>query len=141
MTEENIQIYLEYAHPKYVPLLMSEVFSNLNALSQEEITLKNAHKYYAKIHPGLAHIHPFGDGNGRIARLMGYMPLLRAGLPPIVIPAGKRREYIQILAKYELMSGTLSNKTGVWPDMERLAELEEFCRDCYQATLNIIAAI
>jgi len=37
------------------------------------------------------HIHPFWDGNGRMARLVANIPVIRAGLPPIIIPMEKRQ--------------------------------------------------
>lgn len=52
-------------------------------------------------------IHPFWDGNGRMARLVANIPVIRAGLPPIIIPMEKRQLYLEILAKYHLARGTI----------------------------------
>ncbi len=43
---------------------------------------------------GFAHVHPFWDGNGRLARLIANIPILKAGLPPLVIPQEERRTYL-----------------------------------------------
>jgi len=82
----------------------------------------------------------FWDGNGRIARLLANIPLLRAGLPPLTIPQDKRRTYIQILANYQIAIGQLNEGTGVWPDISRLMEFNQFCASCYAPTEKLVTA-
>lgn len=134
-------IYIEYALPQHVPALMDQLIASLNAAENNEIVLENAHQNYAKYHAAIAHIHPFWDGNGRIARLLANVPLLKSGLPPIVIPSENRREYIQLLAAYEMSVGQLDNQSGVWPKPKRLRDFELFCRECYKETKQIISSI
>jgi len=134
---ENKPIYLAYAHPSHVAILMKELISFVNKKNHFNSHVE-AIKAYAMIHVAIAHIHPFWDGNGRIARLIANIPLLKAGLPPIVVPSTKRREYIQLLSHYELVVGQLTKETGVWPMPEQLTEFETFCLACYEQTLDII---
>jgi len=129
--------YLEYAHPRHVEKLMSEVIHFINSSSHLENT-KSAIHAYAMVHVAIAHIHPFWDGNGRIARLLANIPLLNTGLPPIVIPNERRQEYIQLLAGYELSVGQLSDITGAWPKKGALEKFEIFCHQCYETTVDII---
>lgn len=138
VTRDNRQVYIEYADPEEVPHLMREILAALNAEHTPPLTLETAPDTYAKIHAGIAHTHPFWDGNGRIARLLSNIPLLRAGLPPIVIPAERRQLYIQLLAEYELALGAIDRHTGVWPKPILLADFTTFCADCYEATRQLV---
>ena len=51
----------------------------------------------AKFHGFFEYLHPFRDGNGRLGRLMTNFILLKKGLPMLIIPVGKRTEYITAL--------------------------------------------
>ncbi len=53
-------------------------------------------------HEALVTIHPFSDGNGRTARLLMNLLLLRAGYPPVVILPEDRPAYHQCLAAVQL---------------------------------------
>jgi Fic family protein len=44
-------------------------------------------------------VHPFDDGNGRLARILMNMLLMRAGYPPSVIKADKKDTYYTALRK------------------------------------------
>ncbi|MDR1971175.1 MAG: Fic family protein, partial [Treponema sp.] len=49
------------------------------------------------VHYKLVYIHPFIDGNGRMARLLMNLILLQNGYPPAVILNIDRRKYYQVL--------------------------------------------
>ena len=48
----------------------------------------------AKLHERIATIHPFVDGNGRVARLVMNLSLLQNGYPIVIIPPILRNDYI-----------------------------------------------
>jgi Fic family protein len=53
----------------------------------------------ALAHHRLVSIHPFLDGNGRTARLVMNLLLLRVGYPPTIILRVNRRQYYRVLAQ------------------------------------------
>ena len=53
-------------------------------------------------HFRLTAIHPFGDGNGRTARLLTNAMLLRGGYPPIAVRPEDRKTYLDALERGSL---------------------------------------
>jgi Fic family protein len=43
------------------------------------------------------YIHPFADGNGRVARMISSIPLLKCKLPPVVFVQQRKLEYLDAL--------------------------------------------
>lgn len=94
-TWRKINIYVtgseeEFPLPSQVPYLMQEYFSS-------EFVLPKTIQDVAKIHFDFVKIHPFVDGNGRIARLLMNIGLIGIWYFPIVIPVAVRNEYISSL--------------------------------------------
>jgi len=56
-------------------------------------------------HRRLEDIHPFNDGNGRTARLLMNLILIRGGYPPITVRPEDRLEYIQSLQEEQAGRG------------------------------------
>jgi len=53
----------------------------------------------AKLHCDLVKIHPFVDGNGRTARLLMNLELMKFGFPAVILPIERRLEYYETLDK------------------------------------------
>lgn len=51
----------------------------------------------AVAHYNFVRIHPFDDGNGRGARILMNLILLRGGFPPAVLPVTERQDYVEAL--------------------------------------------
>ena len=79
--------------PEKIAVLMDEFIRWLN---ENE---KNIHpvKLAAEVHKRFVFIHPFVDGNGRVARLLMNLILIRHGYPVAIIPPILRPEYITLL--------------------------------------------
>ena len=56
--------------PVHVPAEMDKLFTDIETLLGENLSLKQTLYYAAYIHFVFAQIHPFADGNGRAARLL-----------------------------------------------------------------------
>lgn len=138
VNKKNQQVFIEYAHPLHTEKLMALFIEELNSLCKQTLNLKDGIKAYAKIHMGFVHIHPFWDGNGRLARLIANIPLLKSGLPPIVISQDERQQYIKILADYQLKVGQLTPDSGVWPKTKLLTDFEQFCDRSHKETRELI---
>jgi Fic family protein len=134
------QTFIEYAMPAEVPALMDLWLAELNRCCALALPEDEAIRAYARLHLGFVHIHPLWDGNGRMARLLANLPVLRAGHLPLVIEVRDRRRYIETLAAYELAAGPLSRQTGPWPVSGLEVPFETFCRDAYGATRALAAA-
>jgi Fic family protein len=68
-------------------------------------------------HAWLTHIHPFEDGNGRMARLVANMTLARAGYPPIIVKASAHKQaYLEALADSD-RGGDLLPLLGVFSNL------------------------
>jgi len=51
----------------------------------------------ARVHADFVKIHPFIDGNGRTARLLMNLELMKDGYPAVVLPVERRLEYYETL--------------------------------------------
>ncbi len=83
-------------YPSYTKtnLLMGKWFSLFNKIKDLDLIYQ-----YSIIHCAFTKIHPFADGNGRLARLVANIPILKNGLPPITIAKENREKYINCLEK------------------------------------------
>ncbi len=95
----NIQIYgATHQPPDYLKVYdrMKRYFFNLNQYLED--CLDKA--IFA--HAELAKIHPFFDGNGRLARLVMNYYLIKAGYIPVSIDVSCKDEYIKALEDYKV---------------------------------------
>jgi Fic family protein len=53
----------------------------------------------AWIHHAFTQIHPFQDGNGRVARALASIDFIKAGLFPLIVHRTQREEYLQALVQ------------------------------------------
>jgi len=103
--------------PAEVPALMQPFGLWLSESADSPDTAFEAHRR-------LVAIHPFNDGNGRTARLLMNLLLIRAGYPPISIRPEDRLAYIRSLAEDQAGRGDAAFRRLM---LERLeATLEEY---------------
>ncbi len=83
-----------------VPSLMDEMLAWLHTAPLD------ATRIAVEAHYRLVTIHPFVDGNGRVARLLLNVLLMQSGYPPIIVDNTLRKEYLTALE----MAQTEGNK-------------------------------
>ena len=98
----------EYATPEETPSLMSDLVDWYN--TEEQRGDLSPVELAALFHYQYIRIHPFEDGNGRIARLMVNFILSRHGWPMIVVRSRLKQEYLEALHKTDIIVGAIPSE-------------------------------
>jgi Fic family protein len=86
-----------FADPADVPIRMGELVVWLReALEKSEL---QPIEIASKLHHDFVLIHPFGDGNGRTARILVNYVLMRSGYLPLVVPTQQKDRYLAALRR------------------------------------------
>ena len=95
---------------------------------------------YADLHLDFVTIHPFFDGNGRIARLISNLPVLRAGYPPLVVPTEARHEYKRAISDYQSTIPGLDSLKDIdkLPDNDERRRFVGLCKGYLEPTLVLV---
>ena len=88
-----------FPSPAEIPAMKGEFSRWLRAAPVTPETAFTAHRR-------LVDIHPFNDGNGRTARLLMNLGLIRGGYPPISVRPVDRPAYIAALQRAQAGAGT-----------------------------------
>jgi Fic family protein len=99
---------------------------------------QEAMRSYARLHVSFAAIHPFWDGNGRVARLVSNLPCLRSGQPPIIISQERRYDYLTALAEYTFTNGVPSLHTPLIHEDACFGKFCSLCDDSWRETLSLV---
>ena len=98
----------EYASPEETASLMSDLVDWYNAAEQEGKL--SPVELAALFHYRYIRIHPFEDGNGRIARLMVNFILSRHDYPMIVVRSRKKQAYLDALHQADMEVGPVPSE-------------------------------
>lgn len=117
----------EYASPEETPAFMTDLVDWYNVAEQSgELSPV---ELAALFHYRYIRIHPFEDGNGRIARLLVNYILSRHGWPMIVVRTRKKQAYLEALHQTDLVvgdnpsDGAHATKTQIRPFMNYFKKL------------------
>lgn len=128
-------------NPVKVPYLMEGFSRKLN--NKQDGILKALEAHYK-----LVEIHPFVDGNGRTARLLMNLVLLRSGTLPLIVSSIERKRYIssinrrntkgELLNYFRYMLGLLNKSMNLYIKMfgkieetsSSLMTISEFAKCC-----------
>jgi Fic family protein len=106
-----------FPSPAEVPALMGDLAQRLGTAPATPETAFTAHRR-------LVEIHPFNDGNGRTARLLMNLVLLRGGYPPVAVRPQDRPAYIGALQDAQAGRGSEKFDRLLYKRLD--ATLEEF---------------
>ena len=132
------QDFFEYAKPEDTPALMAKWLKEFNQRNSAKHSREKALGAYVALHVSLVNIHPFFDGNGRMARLVSNIPVLKSGHPPIVIPSERRRDYINILVKYQLDAGIPKADKKIVLHGKSFDAFKAFCSESWEKSLDLV---
>ena len=116
----------EYASPEETPALMSDLIDWYNnAVKEGKLS---ALELASLFHYRYIRIHPFEDGNGRIARLMVNFILTRHDYPMIVVRSRKKSEYLEALHQSDLEVGPVPSD-GAHADIKDIRPFLKYFND------------
>ena len=95
----------DYASPEETPPLMGDLVEWYR--NEEQRGKLKVEELAALFHYRYIRIHPFEDGNGRIARLLVNYILLRKNYPMLVIRTDDRQNYLKVLHQCDLLTGKI----------------------------------
>ena len=81
----------KYCEPLKVPDEMEKLIDFINNSKLHPVELA------ARVHHRFVAIHPFADGNGRVARLLMNLIFMKEGFVPVIIKNEDREEYYKAL--------------------------------------------
>ncbi len=107
-----------FADPADVPIRMGELVAWL----REAMVKKELHpiEIASKLHHDFVLIHPFGDGNGRTARILVNYMLMCNGYLPLVVPTQQKDRYLAALRR---------------ADAGELGALTDYLAGCLEASM------
>jgi Fic family protein len=86
-----------YASPEETPVKMKDLMEWLNkSIKESKLSIP---EIAALFHYKFVFIHPFDDGNGRIARLLMNYILLRYNYAVVIIKSKDKRQYLDALQR------------------------------------------
>jgi fido (protein-threonine AMPylation protein) len=131
-------VYMEYASPLDVPPLMDRWLKEFNKNLDAASSPKKAVARYVWTHMSFVRIHPFFDGNGRVARLLANLPVLRGGYPPIVVPRQRRGDYIDLLWEYQNAIGKIQRNSPLAPPHPAIGRFETLLNAEWRHTVALV---
>lgn len=124
----------DYASPEETPVLMYELLKWFNEeIEKNELT---AVELASLLHYRYIRIHPFEDGNGRIARLLMTYVLERFGYPMVIVKSENKEEYLRVLHQCDINVG-LTPSEGASASVDDIAPLVAYMTRQLEWSLGI----
>lgn len=124
----------EYASPEETPALMNDLAGWYNDEARRGVM--SPIELASVFHYRYIRIHPFEDGNGRIARLLVNYILTRHGFPMIVVKSKDKENYLTALNRCDVAVGPTPSD-GAHAGLEQLAPFVEYMSKCVERALIV----
>ncbi len=131
-------VYMEFSSPFDTPGLMSRWRKEFNRKLNTAGSDIQALNVYTWGHMTFVRIHPFFDGNGRVARLIANLPLLRCGHPPLLISPKRRVEYINAIWNYQNAVGVLKADGRLLPPHRTLQAFKSLIKQEWRESKELV---
>lgn len=123
-----------YASPEETSAMMFELVRWFNEeVSKGELTPV---ELATLLHYRYIRIHPFEDGNGRIARLLINYVMLRYGYPMIIIKSAQKSDYLSALRKADINVG-FAPSDGANATLGQIASFVEYMEQQLAWSLDV----
>lgn len=114
-----------YAAPADVPELMRSWLAGFEQRRRDPaVSALDAHAWG---HATWVRIHPYADGNGRMARLVANIPVIEKGSLPFLIPQEDRLAAFDALAAWQMASGPVRPGKDLAGDATLMAVFQGLC--------------
>lgn len=124
----------DYASPEETPALMADLVNWYNeAETKGELSPIELASVF---HYRYIRIHPFEDGNGRIARLMVNYILARHNYPMIVVKSKDKNSFLTALNRCDVNVGLVPSD-GAHADLEQLSAFVDYMSGCLETALKV----
>ena len=124
----------EYASPEETPALMTDLVDWYNSVEKEGRL--SPIEIASLFHYRYIRIHPFEDGNGRIARLMINYIFARHGYPMIIVQSKDKDHYLTALNLCDIAVGNTPS-VGAHAPLEKIEPFVNYINDCMETALTI----
>ncbi|EFM00908.1 Fic family protein [Hoylesella marshii] len=124
----------EYASPEETPALMADLIAWYN---REEVAATLSPIQLASLfHYRYIRIHPFEDGNGRMARLLVNYILCKHGYPMIVVKSTDKNQYLSVLNQCDVAVGLIPSD-GANAQLNQITPLTNYLSHCLEQSLTL----
>jgi len=123
----------EYASPEETPALMADLVAWYNGAAKDGSL--SPIQLAALFHYRYIRIHPFEDGNGRIARLMVNFILRRHKWPMMVIRSKNKKAYLNALALADASVGLIP-ADGAYASLQSIAPFVEYMENALTSDIS-----
>lgn len=86
-----------YERPTQIKIALQKLVTLTNSGLQKRLTARQTYELSFKLHAEFIRIHPFVEGNGRVARLLMNYVQQYANLPQSIVFVGDRKAYMSSL--------------------------------------------